>query len=166
MGIGGRRQASGFRGPLDPLRLAGCAVHLGMLRLRFLPLLPFVFSMIFPCSLYWIRPTTTFTTFSDQLTYACVGLILDGVSHAHPVRSTVYPLPWLLFSSLTTMLPRRPRLTTCTSPLVRARTDDEVELATASRPEISRGALIRTSADLVMVPVTITDELQPSSHRT
>ena len=71
----------------------------------------------------------------------------------HPVRSTSCPVVLL-------------SLVVCTAGSSAQSSIDDVhiaprgvEVATASAPRLSEGSLIRTSADLVIVPVTITDEL-------
>jgi Ca-activated chloride channel family protein len=71
----------------------------------------------------------------------------------HPVRSTSCPAVLLFLIAFTAGASAQ---TSIDDVHIAPRA---VEVATASAPRLSDGSLIRTSTDLVMVPVTITDEL-------
>lgn len=72
----------------------------------------------------------------------------------HPVRRTLFPLVAFFFVSATVF-----SQTSLDNVHVTPRTRSIEVASAAPGPRFATGALIRTSADLVMVPVTITDDL-------
>lgn len=75
----------------------------------------------------------------------------------HPVRSALYPLALLFLAVPITVYSQASTDDVHVTPRPSQAQPGGIQLATAT-PKFSGDALIRTSADLVMVPVTITDD--------